>query len=202
MGLTGGLASGKSEATSIFSALGATVIDADETGRRLTTNGGSALPALRHTLGAWAFDNTGNLRRHEVRQRVFSDLAMRTALQKTLHPLIEKDMRRQMAAVDSSYYLILSVPLLFETDMFTADCHRVAVTDCEPTTQIARACRRDKISELEAKSIIATQLPRGERLARADDIIHNDADLAALRQAVENCHHQYIKIAPKERIPT
>lgn len=194
IGLTGGLAAGKDAAAKAFSALGATTLDADTVSRALTADGGAALPLLRQTLGDWAFAEDGALLRDTVRARVFADPALRQKLEQALHPLIQEEMRRQIAAGGDCPYLLLVVPLLLETRMFVSDCRRIAVVDCLPERQIARAVQRDGITPAQAEAIIAAQLPRAQRLARADDIINNDGDFSALQAAVFACHQRYLQL--------
>ena len=199
VGLTGGLASGKSAASGFFAALGAVVADADESSRRLTAPDGAALPALRRVLGAWAFDDNGHLRRRAIRRRVFAEPSLRRDLEKTIHPLIQKDLQQQLDAAQDAPYVILSAPLLLETGMFAGTWHRLAVIDCLPSEQISRACRRDDMSAEEARALMAAQCSRAVRLARADDIIDNSGTLDDLRRRVEFCHRRYLSLSSTER---
>lgn len=199
VGLTGGFASGKSAAASIFAELGAKLIDADEAARALTAPGGGALPLLRKNLGGWAFTAAGDFDRAKVRARVFADAATRRRLEAVLHPQIEKEMRRQMASPGNAPYLLLCIPLLFETGSFIADCRRIVVVDCPAQLQIARARRRDGMTIATARAIIAAQMPRRERRARADEVIKNDADFGALRRAAQTLHKKFIILSQQER---
>lgn len=196
-GLTGGLASGKSTASRLFAAEGAAVIDADEVGRELTAPGGAALPRLRKALGADMFDEGGDLRRAELRERAFSDPALRRRLEAALHPPIRREMLHRMRAAASLEppYVILSAPLLLESGMFAARCHRIAVVDCAVRVQIERARARDGVSAAHAKRIIAAQMSRRDRLSHADDVIDNSGDKGALRKAVRALHRMYIALA-------
>ncbi|MGI9306690.1 MAG: dephospho-CoA kinase [Gammaproteobacteria bacterium] len=198
-GLTGGYAAGKTAAANIFAALGAKVIDADIVGRALTAPGGAALPLLQKTLGAWAFTAAGELDRAALRTRAFASPALRRRLENALHPQIEKEMRRQMAEPSAAPYLLLSVPLLFESGRFLADCCRTVAVDCARQTQIARAAKRDGVSTAAARAVIAAQMPRRARLARADDIICNDGGRGALRRAVVALHKKYMQYASERK---
>ena len=198
-GLTGGFASGKTAAAEIFAELGAKLIDADAVSRALTAPGGGALPLLRKTLGGWAFTAAGELDRAKVRARVFADATARRRLESALHPQIEKEMRRQMSAPGGAPYILLSIPLLFETGAFLADCRRIVVVDCSVQTQIARARRRDGMTAAAARAVIAAQMPRRERLLRADEVIKNDGCLGALRRAAAALHKKFIILSQKER---
>ncbi len=198
-GLTGGFAAGKTAAAEMFAELGAKVIDADEIGRALTAPGGAALPLLKKVLGAWAFTAAGELDRAKVRARVFADAKLRRRLEAALHPQIETEMRRRLAGVAAAPYILLSAPLLLETGALVADCRRIIVVDCAPETQIARARRRDKITEAAARAVIAAQMPRRLRLERADDIIKNDGNCGDLRRAVSDLHQKFIKLSGQNR---
>ncbi len=195
IGLTGGLASGKTTVATMFAKLGAGLADADVISRALTAPSGEALPLLRQSLGDWAFDANGELLRAEVRTRVFADKQLRHKLEEVLHPLIARDIKKQIAHSGDYPYLLLSIPLLLETGLFVADCQRIAVVDCAPETQIERATKRDSMSSVQAQAIIAAQLPRMQRQQQADDIINNDGDWDALQQAVSKFHALYVNLA-------
>lgn len=195
-GLTGGLASGKSAAAAIFASLGATIIDADEISRALTIRGGGAEVMLRDALGDWAFTADGAFDRNAVRARAFNDSQTRKSLENVLHPLIEKEMRRRMRAA-SGAYILLVIPLLLETGTFTAECRRILVVDCAPQTQIARAAKRG-MDAAEARAIVAAQMPREERIARADAIIDNEGELSALEKTVRARHDELLQLREKE----
>ena len=193
-GLTGGLASGKTTVASFFTELGIKVADADEIGRAITAPGGSMLPALRDELGDWAFDENGELRRKTVRARAFADNKLRQQLESILHPPILTEMQRQAENADGTY-MLLSAPLLLETGALTKICRRIILVDCAEETQITRACTRDGVSEEQARSIIAAQMPRAQKKERASDIINNDGDLSALKKAAQVCHQQLLQHA-------
>ena len=194
-GLTGGLAAGKSAAATHFAALGAAVIDADVVGRELTASGGRAIAPLRAALGGWAFAADGAFDRDVVRARAFADSQTRRRLENVLHPLIEEEMRRQMR-VAAGPYILLVIPLLLETGAFAADCRRIVVVDCAPETQIARAVGRG-MDAAEARAIVAAQMPRAERIARADDIIDNEGARAALADAVRMRHREFVRLSER-----
>ena len=199
VGLTGGLATGKSAAAAIFAQLGATLIDADVIGRALTAPGGVALLPLRTALGDWAFTPGGELRRAEVRTRVFADAEMRRTLEDTLHPLIATEMQNQIMVAAPRWYILLVIPLLFETKTFVSWCRHIILMDCAPQTQIARACARDDMSAAAAQEIMDAQMSRAEKKALAADIINNDGDWAALENAVRARHDYVLELMRKER---
>lgn len=194
IGLTGGIGSGKSSAAKLFAALGACVIDTDEIAHELTQSHGAAISAIRHNFGADFITAEGALNREKMRSLVFSDSASRQKLEAILHPLIRMAAARS-AALASSPYVIMVVPLLLETDDYRKMVQRILVVDCDEQKQIVRAMARSGLSAHEVRAIMATQIARQQRLQQADDVIANDSDLAHLQQQVEALHQKYLALA-------
>ena len=200
-GLTGGVGSGKSEAARMFSALGARVVDADAVGRDLTVAGGAGVAAALGALGDWAADAEGGLNRELVRARVFADAGLRGRLEAALHPLIRKEAARRLrtGAEGGEGYAMLCAPLLLESGTMAELCDRIAVVDCAVDLQVERAMRRDGSDAAGIRRIVAAQLGREERLARADDVLENDGDLEELRRGVAALHAKYERLAREKR---
>lgn len=194
VGLTGGIGSGKSAAAECFASLGAIVVDTDAISRELTTAGGAALGAVRDRFGPASIAADGSLDRAWMRRQVFGNAAVRKELESILHPLIQERARAIVAGVRASY-VVLVVPLLFETGAYRDLVHRVIVVDCDEEEQVRRASARSGITSEEVRQIMAAQLPRAERRARADDVIDNNGSLAALRAAVAGLHEKYLRLA-------
>ena len=129
------------------------------------------------------------------RQLVFSDISAKQRLEAILHPLIRLQMLAQAESVKNSPYLLLAIPLLFETSNYLPLVQRTLIVDCAETTQIVRAMQRSGLTELEVRAIMAKQISRSERLRAADDVIQNDAGLDALRLQVANLHQRYIALS-------
>lgn len=197
IGLTGGIGSGKSRAACVFEELGAAVVDTDAIAHELTRPGGAALNAIRSTFGDEYIATDGGLLRPRMRQLVFSDAAARGKLEAILHPLIRDEVRQRVAAARTPYVVIV-VPLLLETGAYRDLTNRVAIVDCSEEAQLARTMERSGLAEAEIRAIMAAQLPRARRLAAADDVLHNDSDLAALRQEVQALHRRYLSLARTE----
>ena len=197
VGLTGGIGSGKSRAAGMFEELGAAVVDTDAIAHELTCPGGAALNAIRSTFGDEYIATDGGLLRPRMRQLVFSDSAARANLEAILHPLIRDEARARVAAACAPYVVIV-VPLLLETGAYRDLTNRVAIVDCSEEAQLARSMERSGLTEAEVRAIMATQLPRARRLAAPDDVLHNDGDLAALRQEVQALHRRYLSLARTE----
>lgn len=188
IGLTGGIASGKSTVADMFAALGATVIDTDVIARALVQPGQAALGEIRAAFGATVIAPDGTLDRGAMRRRVFADDAARARLEAILHPRIQQEVVRQ-AAGGGDYQLIV-VPLL--TDSPLRDwVDRILVVDCDEQTQLSRLLARDAESDEQARRMLASQASREQRLAIADDVIHNDADIESLAAQVSALHDSY-----------
>ncbi len=194
VGLTGGIGSGKSTVSALFAECGATVIDSDIISHRLTQSGGSAIAAIRTAFGDGCIDTDGALDRAHMRQRVFSDPAAKLQLEAILHPLIRAQMLAQ-AEVRAAPYLLLVVPLLFEAAGYLGLVQRTLVVDCTEALQIARAMQRTGLNEQTVRAIMATQMPRAERLRRADEFIQNNGSPDELRLQVEQLHQRYLTIS-------
>jgi dephospho-CoA kinase len=195
VGLTGGIGSGKSAVAERFAALGAGVVDTDLIAHQLTAHGGRALPALRAAFGDAVVDANGGMDRATMRARAFADPTTRQRLEAILHPLIRAESEAQVAALAAAPYVVLVVPLLVESGAYRGRCQRVCVVDSLETLQVERVSRRSGLSAEQVRAIMAAQAGRDERLAAADDVIHNDSDLASLYRQVDALHGRYLVLA-------
>lgn len=199
IGLTGGIASGKSLVSQLFAQLGIPVTDTDDIARSLTAPHGLAIPAILDAFGTESLDEQGAMHRARMRERIFSDPQAKQQLEHVLHPLIRQESLRQLFHHADAPYQILAVPLLFETGHFLPLMSRTLVVDAEPEQQILRAMQRSQLDRAMAERIIAQQMPRDLRLARADDIIDNRADPSCLMPQVARLHQQYLSHATNRR---
>jgi dephospho-CoA kinase len=200
VGLTGGIGSGKSTVASLFKECGVLVIDSDIISHQLTQPGGMAIAAIRTTFGEDYIDASGALNRALMRQRIFSDHVAKVKLEAILHPLIRTQILAQINGANAdntcvSPYLLLVIPLLFETKNYQELVQRVLVVDCAETIQVARTMQRSGLDEKTVHTIMASQILRSERLRLADDVIQNEGDLDALRQRVNQLHQFYLTIS-------
>ena len=191
VGLTGGIGSGKSAAAEMFRALGAAVVDTDEIARDLTRADGAAMPAIREQFGPQYVAADGSLDREKMRRLVFGNTAEKLRLEAILHPMIRAESRARVATA-SAPYVILVVPLLLETGAYLDLVQRVLVVDRGEERQVERAARRSGLAADEVRAIMASQMPRATRRARADDTLDNDGDLASLRSQVAVLHAGYL----------
>lgn len=194
IGLTGGIASGKSTVAALFKEYGVAIADSDAISHQLTQSGGAAIETIRAAFGDSYIDSGGALNRVRMRRLVFSDTGAKQRLEGIMHPLIRAQMLAQIQAAGAAPYLLLVVPLLFETSGYRDLMRRTLAVDCAEATQLARAMQRSMLNEQEVRAIMAQQITRAERLQRADDIIQNDGDLNALRQQVESLHRRYLAL--------
>jgi len=193
VGLTGGIASGKSLVANLFVKLGAEVVDADQLAREVVAPGEPALSAIRDTFGPQLLTPRGELDRAALRKLVFADAAKRGALDALLHPLIRARLLARLEEVRRPY-VIIAVPLLVETDFATL-VDRVAVVDCPEPLQLERLMRRDGIPRPEAVAMIAAQADRATRLRAAHDVIDNSGAVELTRRQVALLHDRYLELA-------
>ncbi len=201
IGLTGGIGCGKSSVSQFFGELGMTVIDTDVIAHSLTQSEGRGIPAIRECFGDHFITSTGMLDRNKMRELVFNDDKARSILERILHPLILAEVNLLLKQTDSPY-VILVVPLLFETEDYQQIVDRILVVDCDEQQQLARVMARSHLSEQQVRAIIATQTPRINRLQHADDIIVNNQDIDYLRMQVLHLHHEYMLLAQNHSNPS
>jgi dephospho-CoA kinase len=193
IGLTGGIASGKSTVTQRFAELGVPVIDADVASRKVVEPGSQGLAQVVERFGAGVLAD-GQLDRRALRNLIFKDSSLRQALDAILHPLIRAEMEREVAQAQTPY-VVMAIPLLVEGGSEGKRVDRVLVVDADETLQIQRLQARDGSSEQQARAILASQASRAARLAAADDVLLNTGTVAELRQAVDRLHEQYLQHA-------
>lgn len=200
VGLTGGIASGKSTVAALFEQLGVPVIDTDRIAREIVAPGSPALAAISSRFGAAMIDERGRLDRSTLRRIVFADAGARADLEAITHPAIQAETERQGRAAGGAYQLI-AVPLLTEKGL-KSRYDRVLVIDCDPALQRLRLQLRDGSTPQEADAILAAQATREARLAIADDVIRNDGDLRQLASQVAALHDCYSALAERRRDTT
>jgi dephospho-CoA kinase len=194
VGLTGGIAAGKSTATAFFQERGVPVIDADEVARDVVAAGTPGLAAVAAAFGSQILQADGTLDRRRLRERVFADPAERQRLEAILHPLIEAEIRSRLRQV-AGPYCILAVPLLIESPRLRALVHRILVIDVPVEVQLARLMQRDRMSAEQCQAILAAQASRARRLEAADDVVDNATDIVALTHQLESVHARYLELA-------
>ena len=196
IGLTGGIASGKSALEKAFTKQGVVVADADLLAREVVAPGEPALAAVVERFGADVLQADGQLDRAALRVRVFGDPDQRRALEAILHPAIRARLEAICRAAPGPY-AIATVPLLTEGGGRAAYpwLHRILVVDTPAAVQKARLMQRDGIDATLADQMMAAQASRAERLALADDIVVNDGDIHHLQHAADALHLRYLALA-------
>jgi len=192
IGLTGGIGSGKSTVTALFSQLNIPIIDADIIAHQLVQPYQPALLKLQQVFGDAIINADNTLDRAYLRDIVFTDKEKKIKLESILHPLIFQQMQLEYEQQNSAY-VILSIPLLIETKM-TSFVDRILVIDCAVETQIKRVKQRDNLSNERILSIISIQASRKQRLSHADDIIDNSNSTSQLAEQVKKLHNHYINL--------
>lgn len=193
IGLTGGIASGKSTVADMFADLGVAVIDTDVIAREVVEPGQPALAEIRAAFGDGVIAADGTLDRAAMRAIVFGDAEARQRLEAILHPRIGEATRTQADAAGGPYQVIV-VPLLVESSL-RHFVDRILVVDCDEEIQVARLLARDAESEIQARRMLAAQSSRDARLAIADDVISNEGGRDATRDQVLALHERYLREA-------
>lgn len=197
VGLTGGIASGKTTISNLFAELGVPVIDTDVISRQLLEPGQLAFRQVSQHFGEKVVDADGRLDRAELRRIVFTNKNQKSWLENMLHPLIFQRSHDAIFEHRRAAYVLVVIPLLFETN-FQALVDRILVVDCPAEVQIERLVRRDNIDESLAHKMLTQQLDNASRLARAHDIIDNGADDRDLRAQVLELHETYLSRAESQ----
>jgi dephospho-CoA kinase len=193
IGLTGGIASGKSVVASMFSERGIPVIDTDLISREVVESGKPGLQAVIQEFGSKFLKTDGTLNRPAMRKQIFSDPESKVHLEKILHPLIRSEAITQMKNAGGPYQII-AIPLLAETG-FADLVDRTLVIDCPVELCRERLLARDTETRDSAAHIFSAQASRAERLRIADDVITNDGALQDTERAVEDLHKRYLAMS-------
>jgi dephospho-CoA kinase len=193
VGLTGGIASGKSTAAKFFGALGVPIIDTDQLARDVVEPGQPPLERLVERFGPGILTEDGHLDRPALRNIVFSDPMARADLEALTHPAIGAAVQAKSTEL-GGIYQILVLPLLVEKNL-GSQLNRVLVVDCDEELQIRRLQNRDGSTLEQARAILNAQASRTSRLKAAHDVIKNEGDMSAVREQVEQLHARYLELA-------
>jgi dephospho-CoA kinase len=196
IGLTGGIASGKSTVEQRLIELGVPVVNADDSARAVVAHGQTGLAAVVERFGGGILRPDGELDRPALRNLIFQSPEKRRDLEAILHPLIREHMERQAAGAVGPY-LVLSIPLLVESSGARDRVDRILVVDADESQQVQRLMTRDSVSVEQARAVLAAQASRTDRLKAADDVLLNSGSVAELRQAVDRLHQRYLELATR-----
>ncbi|MFV8438866.1 dephospho-CoA kinase [Vibrio owensii] len=196
IGLTGGIASGKTTVANLFKQqFKIDIVDADIVAREVVEPGTPGLNAIVEHFGADIVHDDQTLDRAKLREKIFSNPEEKAWLNGLLHPMIREKMIEDLEQVTSDYALLV-VPLLVENKLDSL-CARVLVVDVDPQTQISRTVKRDNVSEEQANAILASQASREQRLALADDVVKNNPDDPDLLLQITDLHEKYLAMCKK-----
>jgi len=196
IGLTGRIGCGKSTVARIFEQLKTPVIDADEIAHQLVAIGQPALAQIQQDFGTRVFKPDGSLDRKKLSEIVFSDPKQKQKLESILHPLVYEAIQAALNQLNqlNKSYCIISIPLIFETNM-THLVDRILVVDCSVETQIKRVRKRDNMAIERIQSIIDSQVSRAFRKAHTNDLIDNSVTDDRLAEEVKKLHNLYLSLS-------
>lgn len=198
VGLTGGIASGKTTVTNLFqSEYKIDVVDADIIARQVVEEGSDGLKAITEHFGEEILSSDKTLDRSKLRALIFQDPEQKRWLDNLMHPLIRIEMQRQLAQVSSAYALLV-IPLMVENNLQSL-ADKVIVVDVDEKTQIERTRLRDKVNTAQVKAIIESQANRQERLAIADYVIKNSTRNHKLLPQIAELHQIFIEMCKTNR---
>ncbi|CAM3506339.1 Dephospho-CoA kinase [Vibrio aerogenes CECT 7868] len=196
VGLTGGIASGKTTVAELFSRnFGIDIVDADIIAREVVARDTPGLDAIKNRFGHEIILDDGSLNRAKLREIIFTYPEEKQWLDQLLHPMIREKMQLSLSQVSSPYALLV-VPLLVENQLQYL-AQRILVVDVSESTQIDRVMLRDGVSRQQALNILSSQATRAERLAIANDVIKNDTKNNELLSRVTELHQKYLAIISK-----
>jgi dephospho-CoA kinase len=193
VGLTGGIGCGKSTVAKIFASNNVPILDADTIAHQLVETGQPALTQIQQAFGAHILNPDGSLNRAALRELIFSNSNQKQQLEAILHPLIYATLQAELEQLNVPY-CIISIPLLFETNM-THFVDRILVIDCPVETQIERVINRDQLTQARIQSIIDCQVSRSFRKTKADDLINNSGTDYRLAEQVKKLHNLYLSLS-------
>jgi dephospho-CoA kinase len=196
IGLTGGIASGKSAASDCFASLGVPVIDTDLISRELVQPGTESLQRIIENFGDGVLDEAGMLDRAQLRAIVFASEDKRYELEEILHPAIRDRVEELVAEITQAPYVIIVIPLLLET-RYPIPVDRVLLVDMDEDLQLERLIQRDNLNREQARAMLRAQTTRQQRLKNADDIIRNNGSIEELHAQLRTLHHDYLVMADK-----
>lgn len=192
VGLTGGIGSGKSTVVRLFGALGVHWVDADDVAREVVEPGTPALERIAEHFGQEILLPDGGLDRAALRRIVFDAPEERAWLESLLHPVIREELMRQLHPDNYALpYVLLVSPLLLETDQHEL-VDKVVVVDVPVDVQIQRTMARDTNDREQVERIIAAQMPREQRLQKADKVVDNSLPLADVEHQIEDLHQAFL----------
>ena len=192
IGLTGGIGSGKSAAAEILKELGLKVIDLDLITHELMRPGELGYIEIKKEFGEKYIDTKGALDRKLLREEIFSSFDLKKRIESILHPIIFEECNKQLNILKHEKYIVLVIPLLFETKNYISLVDESLLIDCDLETQIKRVIKRDNISKAFANRIIKNQMNRQEKQLLADKVILNDGNINHLENQLDSYYKKLL----------
>lgn len=193
IGLTGGIASGKTTVANLFEQeFGIEIVDADVVARQVVEPGSAGLEQITQHFGPEVIEADGTLNRARLREIIFADPSQKEWLNNLLHPMIREQMLQQLETVQSDYALLV-IPLMVENNLQSL-ADKIVVVDVDPETQIQRTVERDQVDQQQAEAIVASQASREQRLAIADYVIKNNTKNQKLLYQITELHKKFLEM--------
>ena len=193
IGLTGGIGSGKSAAATILKRLGLKIIDLDQITHDLMKPSELGYIEIKKEFGEKYIDTKGAIDRKLLREEIFSSLDLKKRIESILHPIIFEECSKQLTKLKHEKYLVLVIPLLFETKTYKSLIDRSLLIDCDFETQIERVIKRDSVSKALANRIIKNQMNRQDKQLLADKVILNDGNINHLKTQLDIYYKKLLK---------
>ena len=192
IGLTGGIGSGKSAGAKILKELGLKVIDLDQITHELMMPSELGYIEIKKEFGEKYIDTKGAIDRKLLREEIFSSFDLKKRIEFILHPIIFEECNKQLNLLKHENYIVLVIPLLFETKNYISLIDESLLIDCDLETQIERVIKRDNVSMALANKIIKNQMNRQEKLLLADKVILNDGNINHLKTQLDSYYKKLL----------
>ena len=197
--MTGGIASGKSEATKSFVRLTVPIIDLDDIASQITQKGCAGYIEIIKYFGNIYLDKDKKINRKALKIDIFNSPELKNKIESILHPIIFKECKKQICQYKAAKYIVIVIPLLFETKNYIKLIDESLLIDCEQETQFKRLSTRDKLNKKLTKSIINSQLPRDEKIKKASKVIQNNFNKGFLKHEIYKYHKELsVKVNKKQ----
>ena len=193
IGLTGGIGSGKSAAATILKRLGLKIIDLDQITHDLMKPSELGYIEIKKEFGEKYIDTKGAIDRKLLREEIFSSLDLKKRIESILHPIIFEECSKQLNKLKHEKYIVLVIPLLFETKNYISLIDESLLIDCDLETQIERVIKRDSVSNALANRIIKNQMNRQDKQLLADKVILNDGNINHLKTQLDIYYKKLLK---------
>ena len=190
VGMTGGIGSGKSEATKSFVRLTVPIIDLDDIARQITQKGCAGYSEIIKYFGNIYLDKDKKINRKALKIDIFNSPELKNKIESILHPIIYKECKKQICQYKAAEYIVIVIPLLFETKNYIKLIDESLLIDCEQETQFKRLSTRDKLNKKLTKSIINSQLPRDAKIKKASKVIQNNFNKGCLKHEIYKYHKE------------